>query len=161
MRIKKLQDEDFVNFKKASMFIGTTTCDWKCCTEAGIPISVCQNSELCTAKTIVYPNDALCQRYLDNSITSAIVIGGLEPFDQFMDIYDFIRTLREKYKCNDPICIYTGYNKQEIDQYVILLKQMPNIYIKFGRYVPNSKSRYDEVLGVRLASENQYGMKVS
>jgi len=41
MRIKTIKDEDFVNYKKASMFIGTATCDFKCCKEAGIPLEVC------------------------------------------------------------------------------------------------------------------------
>ena len=31
-----------------------------------------------------------------------------------------------------------------------------NIIIKFGRYVPNQKEHYDEILGINLASSNQY-----
>ena len=42
-----------------------------------------------------------------------------------------------------------------------LLKQYKNIYIKFGRYVPNQNEHYDEVLGVKLVSDNQYGEKIS
>lgn len=43
MRVKTIVDEDFANYKKPSMFIGTISCGGKCCIEAGIPLSVCQN----------------------------------------------------------------------------------------------------------------------
>ena len=35
------------------------------------------------------------------------------------------------------------------------------IIIKWGRYIPNRPSRYDEILGVTLASDNQYGKQIS
>ena len=35
MRIKFLVDEDFVNYKKPSMFIGFPNCTWKCEKECG------------------------------------------------------------------------------------------------------------------------------
>ena len=31
-----------------------------------------------------------------------------------------------------------------------------NIIVKYGRYVPNQKPHYDELLGILLASDNQY-----
>lgn len=43
MRVKTIVDEDFTNYKKPAMFIGTISCGGKCCIEAGIPLSVCQN----------------------------------------------------------------------------------------------------------------------
>ena len=51
-----------------------------------------------------------------------------------------------------PFIIYTGYcpNPNEIPKEIGLLKQYKNIIIKFGRYIPNAKSKYDEVLGVEL-----------
>lgn len=42
MRVKTIVDEDFTNYKKPAMFIGTISCGGKCCIEAGIPLSVCQ-----------------------------------------------------------------------------------------------------------------------
>ena len=30
--IRFIKDEDFVNYRKPSMFIGTARCDFKCCT---------------------------------------------------------------------------------------------------------------------------------
>ena len=36
-----------------------------------------------------------------------------------------------------------------------------NIIIKFGRYIPNQQAHYDDILGVNLASNNQYAIKIS
>jgi len=33
---------------------------------------------------------------------------------------------------------------------------MGNIIVKFGRYRPNQEKHYDKILGVFLASDNQY-----
>ena len=58
--------------------------------------------------------------------------------------------------------IYTGYYYDEIKNKVdYIAENYNNIIFKFGRFVPNQESRYDEVLGVTLASPNQYGVKVS
>ena len=35
-----------------------------------------------------------------------------------------------------------------------------NIIIKFGRFIPNQPSIYDEILGVTLASNNQYAKRL-
>ena len=40
-------------------------------------------------------------------------------------------------------------------------KKFNNIIIKFGRYIPNSSKKYDDVLGVYLSSENQYALKLN
>ena len=40
------------------------------------------------------------------------------------------------------------------------LKKYKNIIMKFGRYIPNKKKHYDPVLGVYLASNNQFGEKL-
>ena len=72
-----------------------------------------------------------------------------------------IDMLRNHLFCNDDVVIYTGYNKEEIADKIEVLKKFKNIIIKFGRFIPNSKKKYDEVLGVELASENQYGEKIS
>lgn len=156
MKIKGLIDEDFVNYKRPSMFISTNKCSFKCCYEAGIDISACQNNSLSKYETIEINTDELIKRYLANDITSAIVFGGLEPFDQFTEIYDFIKKLREDYRCRDDVVIYTGYYPDEIETEILMLERYPNIIVKFGRYIPNIESRYDEILGVNLASDNQY-----
>ena len=57
--------------------------------------------------------------------------------------------------------IYTGYYLEEIEGKIYFLKCFNNIIVKFGRYIPNSKSRYDEILGINLASDNQFAKKIS
>ena len=157
MFIKGFEEENFCNYKKPAMFIGTTSCDFKCEKECGV--KCCQNSDLARSPAKYIPNETLIRRYLCNPITSAIVLGGLEPFDTFEETFDFIELLRKK--TNDDIVIYTGYNKEEIAGYVGALQRFPNIYIKFGRFIPNANKKFDEVLGVELASENQYGERIS
>ena len=84
MKLKNIIYEDFVNYKKISMFILTTACSFKCEKEANC-IGMCQNSELVKSKTIEIDNKILIDRYLNNDITEAVVIGGLEPLDTFED----------------------------------------------------------------------------
>lgn len=161
MRVKNIVDEDFTNYKKASMFIGSISCGGKCCIEVNIPMSVCQNDGWRCEKAITLDDKIICERYLNNNLTNAIVIGGLEPFEQFNELYDLIECLRITYHCNDDVVIYTGYNYDEISNNINILKKFQNIIIKYGRFIPNAKSRYDEVLGVTLISDNQYGEKIS
>lgn len=160
MKIKGIIDEDFSNFKQASMFIGLGTCNWKCCIETAMPISICQNSKLAKQKDIKVSVDEIFHRYITNSITSAIVIGGLEPFSQKQDIINLIKYFRTNC-CNDYFVIYTGFYEHEIQKEIKILKQYPNIILKIGRYIPNQKSHFDEILGVSLASDNQYAIQIS
>lgn len=157
MKLKQLIDEDFVNYKKPSMFIGTSECDWKCCKEQGLDISICQNSQLANSKTIDVPVEDLVHRYIDNPLTEAVVFGGLEPIKQQKDILDFIYLLREN-NCYDDIVIYTGYNENEIEFVIEFFKNMAkkNLFIKFGRFIPNNTPHFDDVLGIYLSSDNQY-----
>ena len=159
MRLKALVDEDFVNYRKPAMFLGTSMCNWKCCVEQGLPITVCQNSQLATSPMIDMPVDEILHRYLNNPITEAIVIGGLEPFMQFNDVIELVAETR-KHQCNDDIVIYTGYYPDEISQEISVLRKYKNIVIKFGRYIPGHDKHYDEVLGVYLASDNQFAERV-
>lgn len=161
MRVKAIIDERFDDYKKPSMFIGTISCGGKCCKEAGIPLSVCQNDGWRSRAPVNIRTRDLCERYLRNKITSAIVFGGLEPLEQADELIFFIRVLRLNYKCNDDIVIYTGYTPDEVPEIIKRLKQFPNIIIKFGRYQPNRPGRYDAVLGITLASDNQYAERIS
>lgn len=158
MRIKGFREEDFVQYSKPVMFIGTCFCNWKCCLEQRLDKSICQNSALATVPLLNIDNETLIERYLANPITKGIVFGGLEPFDQYEEIYDFINDFREE--SEDEVIIYTGYNLEEIIDQVTELKDFGNIIVKFGRYIPNSQKIYDKVLGVTLASDNQYAMRL-
>lgn len=156
MKVKNIIYEDFVNYKKPSMFIATSKCTFKCDKEAGC--QVCQNSDLANSPIIEINNDEIIKRYLDNPITEAVVIGGLEPFDTFEELYYFIKDFRRK--SNDDIVIYTGYYPEEISEKIRQLSLFLNIVIKFGRFIPNQKSHYDTVLGIELASDNQEAIRM-
>ena len=159
MLIKGLTDEDFVNYKKPSMYIAFPFCNFKCDREAGC--SICQNSQLAHEPDIDISIIEIVSRYVKNPITKAIVIGGLEPFDSIDELYSLCWELR-KYT-NDDIVIYTGYTEEEIRQITNGRRfyNIPNIIIKFGRFIPNQEKHYDEVLGVELASPNQYARRIS
>lgn len=159
MLLKGITDEDFLNFKVPSMFISTAYCSFKCDQDCGR--QVCQNKDLMSQDDILTDDIYLIRRYLKNPITKAIVFGGLEPFDQWGELFPFIQNLRLRFGCTDPVVIYTGYNKDEIDGELRFLASMPNIIVKFGRYIPDQKPHFDPLLGVALASDNQYAEQIS
>lgn len=158
MRIKGLVDEDFLQYKKPSMFIATATCTFKCEKEANCP-GMCQNSPLVNSPDIMIDDNKLVKRFLSNDISKAVVFGGLEPLDQFTELVELIKVFREHTACD--IIIYTGYTEEERVDKVAILKQFNNIIIKFGRFVPNQHHHLDEILGIELASPNQYAKRIS
>lgn len=158
MIVKDILDEDFVNYKKPSMMIAFPYCSFKCDKECGR--AVCQNSPLINEPNIDISYDDICKRYLNNPITESIIFQGLEPIDSISDVINLIMWFRIKYNCLDDIVIYTGFNKDEIDWVIDKLKWMDNIIIKYGRYIPDQEPHYDEVLGVNLASDNQYAERL-
>ena len=168
MIVKGIIDEDFVNYKKPSMIIEMPYCSFKCDKESGQ--QVCQNATLATAPDIEISIIHLINRYLKNPITQAVVFQGLEPFDSLDYLISFIRLFREL--SDDDIVIYTGYTEEELadskfpinnKRYnrISFLSQFKNIIIKFVRFIPNQLSHFDEVLGVHLASPNQYAKCIS
>jgi hypothetical protein len=159
MNVKGIVYEDFVNYKKPNMFIATSKCSFKCDKEAGS--SICQNSTLAVQRTIYINDNTIVETYIQNPITEAIVFGGLEPFDTQEELLHLIDKFR-KYT-NDTIIIYTGYTEKEYYEMNIsnILPQYNNIIVKFGRYIPNNNSHYDSILGIYLASDNQYAKVIS
>lgn len=170
MKILNVIDEDIVNYKKISMYIAFPSCSMKCNIDSGK--SICQNENLLQERSLQVDGDELIKRYLSNPLSKAIVLGGLEPLDSKFDIIPFIDALRNKYKCLDDVVIYTGYTEDELegrklfdyqncnqDIVIDLYKQIkvyPNIIVKFGRFLPGQEPHLDKVLGVNLASDNQY-----
>jgi len=153
--LKGIIDEDFVNYRVPSMVLMFPYCTFKCGSE------YCQNSNLAKAESITVGIKSICERYANNSITEAVVCQGLEPIDSFAELILFISKLR----CmgiDDDVVIYTGYTKEELTekQYLEPLKEFGNIVIKYGRYLPNNKPHYDDILGVNLASDNQYAERL-
>ena len=158
MFIKFLVEEDFVNYKKPSMFIGFPTCNWKCEKDCGRK-GICQNGALAQSPNIEITPQAIVERYISNPISKAMVIGGLEPLDNFEDLISLIREFRKH--TNDTIVIYSGYTEFESrHDKDYMIQNFDNIIMKYGRFVPDSESIYDEVLGVTLASKNQYAERI-
>lgn len=160
MKLKGIQTEDFVNYKLPNLFLISSVCNWKCCLEQNLDVSICQNSSLASQPIMNISNEKIYSYYINNPITKSVVIGGLEPFMQFEEVYSLIKYFREN-NCNDDFVIYTGYNKEEIQEEINKLKQFKNIIIKFGRFIPNQAKHYDEILGIELISPNQYAEKIS
>lgn len=153
MLIKDIIVEDFSNFKKPSMYIICPFCSMKCGKEN------CQNAAVLEQKNIDMSIGEIIRLYISNPITSSIVLGGLEPIDSWPDLQFLITMLRDY--TDDDIVIYSGYTEKELKEKIEWLKNFSNIIIKVGRYVPNSKSFYSNILGVELASDNQYAIKIN
>ena len=158
MLVKGIIDCDLINYKKPSMVIEFPTCkDFKCNRDCGQ--KVCQNMGMALEPPIPILAKDIVKRYIEDDMSQAIVCQGLEPFDSWLDLYYLIQLFRKE--TNDDIVIYTGYNKDEILDKINLLDLFPNIIIKYGRFIPNQESHYDDILGVILASPNQYAEKIS
>ena len=152
MQIRGLTDYDIVNYKKPALFIAFPYCTFKCDKECGH--EVCQNSSLAREPILIANTHTLLEIYERNPLTHALVCGGLEPFDSKDDLYVLLDRFRRR--SNDDVIIYTGYTEEELINEIPKIKSFGNIIIKFGRFIPNRPNRYDEILGVTLASDNQY-----
>ena len=150
--VKGIIFSDFVNYKKVSLTIEMPNCDFKCDKECGS--QVCQNSSLALSKSYYVDIENVVMQYCNDPLTEAIVFQGLEPFDSYEELCLWI----DVFRCFTPddIIIYTGYNKDEIEHKLTRIKKYGNIIIKYGRFIPNQDSHFDDILGVNLASPNQY-----
>ncbi len=156
MKLRGLNDYDVINYKLPSMFLIFPYCSFKCDKENHNQI--CQNSKLIQEPIIEVEPIELVFRYVQNPLTRAVVCGGLEPFDSWDDLIQFITLFRGF--SSDPVVIYTGYNQNEIENYIKILQKFDDIIVKFGRFIPKSLHIYDSVLGVELASDNQYALEL-
>ncbi len=156
MLIKGIKDECFGDFKEVGMLIVFPWCKgFKCDRENGNQI--CQNSHLANEPVIDITPQEIVERYVNNPIPKALICGGLEPLDSIHELYELICAFRKA--TDDPIVIYTGYTANECEHFIGFeqIKWSGNIYFKFGRFIPGHQPHYDEVLGVNLASDNQFG----
>lgn len=152
MHLISVVDEDFVNYKEASMFLIFPHCSFKCDKENGTQL--CQNSALIHEPILQISSREIIDRYDSNPITAAIVCGGLEPFDSGDELHELLMNFR--YAHYDTIVIYTGYSEQEVREKFSWVFLYENIIIKYGRFRPNQKPHYDKLLGVELANDEQY-----
>lgn len=140
------------------MFLSSCFCDWKCCKEAQVSISICQNATLSKAPILNCPDERIFDIYIKNPITKAVVIGGLEPLLQKEEVISLINFFRAR-GVDDTFVIYTGYKEEECKDFLAQISGK-NVVMKFGRFLPNDKGKhYDEILGVSLISSNQHGRK--
>lgn len=156
MKIKGLVDEDFANYKLASMFVIFPSCTFKCEKECGK--NCCQNSSIAKLADIEIEAYEIVSRYIKNPITKALVCGGLEPFDSFDDLFELVCEFRKF--MHDDVVIYTGYEKDEIKWQLKKLIPFGNIIVKYGRFIPDREGTDSILLGVHLASENQYAERL-
>ena len=159
LKIVELIEEDFVNYKKPCMTVMFPYCTFKCNTEAGK--IVCHNTQLADSALVNITSDEIIEKYKANPISAALVMQGLEPFDSFPELLSLVIAFSEA--TNDDIVIYTGYEVDEVLEQVNDLARAINgnrLIIKFGRFKPNCSSKYDELLGVTLASDNQYSLEI-
>lgn len=153
MIIKGIITEDFVNYKLPSMVIEFPRCSFKCGEE------ICHNNPLIYEPDIQIDVQKIVEMYINNPISEAVVCQGLEPFDSWKDLLSLVDEIREH--SNDDIVIFTGYNEEEVRDKIAQLEIYNNIIVKFGRFIPNQEPHFDDVLGVNLASHNQYAKRVS
>ena len=160
MRLKGISTEDFVNYKDPSIFLSSCICDFKCCRESGLDTGVCQNAPLAQMPNKEIDNQSIYSYFVNDPITKAVVIGGMEPMLQIDEIFDLLATFRNN-GCDAIFVIYTGYYPDEIKEELDKLRQYPNVIVKFGRYIPDRPTRHDDVIGITLASDNQYAEQIS
>ena len=154
MRLKGIIDYDCTNYKEPTLTLEFPYCDFKCDKLNGCQI--CQNSTLAHEPDIEVSGAQIWKMYEENPLTKAFCFQGLEPFDSYMDLIDIIYYIRIVKNCDDPIIIYTGYNKGEDKIVESSLSYYPNIIVKWGRFILGHQPHEDKILGVKLASDNQY-----
>lgn len=159
MKLKGIIDCDFTNYKQPVLTLEFPTCDFKCDKLNGC--QACQNSQLAAEPTLEISYQTIQNLYNTNPLTKGFCFQGLEPLDSEEELYGLIDFIRSDMNCNDPIIIYTGYNKEEKLEVCSILKNYSNIIIKWGRFIMNQHSHYDKILGVNLASDNQYAEELN
>ena len=159
MKLKGIIDYDCTNYKEPVLTLEFPSCDFKC--DKLNDCQVCQNSSLVKEPTIEISLKTIWELYKQNPLTKGFCLQGLEPLDSIDDVLNFIKYIRGNNFCNDPIIIYTGYNKEEVTKFIYQITNFDNIIIKWGRFIKGQNLHYDRILGVNLASDNQYAEKIT
>lgn len=159
MKLKGIIDYDCTNYKEPVLTLEFPFCDFKC--DKLNNCQVCQNNSLIKEPTIEVSLKTIWELYKQNPLTKGFCLQGLEPLDSIDDVLNFIKYVRGNNFCNDPIIIYTGYDKEEVTKFIYQITDFDNIIIKWGRFIKGQNSHYDRILGVNLASDNQYAEKIT
>ena len=159
IRVLDVNACDCVNNKDITFNIAAgVSCSFKCCPEHP---EICQNNPLCQQRVKHVFISKLVNQYVRQKLASSITIQGLEPLDNLIELLWFLWYLRKQ--TSDAVFVWTGYTEEEAEWFIKVIKDLnlDNIFIKFGRFVLNGEPRFDDVLGVVLASSNQYCKKIS
>lgn len=160
MKLKGVIDYDCTNYKEPVLTLEFPKCNFKCDKLNGCQI--CQNSSLATEPDIEISYERIWELYEQNPLTKGFCFQGLEPFDSPNELNELIHFIRDEKHCDAPIIIYTGYDAGECHIIEYTLRHVfNNIIVKWGRFLLGYEPHYDKVLGVKLASNNQYAEKVS
>ena len=159
MKLKGIIDYDCTNYKEPVLTLEFPFCDFKC--DKLNNCQVCQNNSLIKEPTIEVSLKTIWELYKQNPLTKGFCLQGLEPLDSIDDVLNFIKYIRGNNFCNDPIIIYTGYDKEEVTKFIYQITNFDNIIIKWGRFIKGQNLHYDRILGVNLASDNQYAEKIT
>lgn len=162
MKLLDIVDYDIVNYKDPAMFLIFSVCKgFKCEKENN---EDCPNRALEGMKKVEVSAESVLQRYNNQSLTRAIVCGGLEPFDTPDSLTELV-TVLQKHDFSDTLVIYTGYDEGETETDSVLYnlymkKPCFDLVVKHGRYIKSlAHLTYDDNLGVSLASRNQSAIK--
>lgn len=158
MFVSGVIQERFSDYRKPALMLLAPTCTWKCCTESGIPPDVCINNHLCSRQQYFLSVEEMWHMYSTNPITCALLFGGLEPMDSIDGVLTMARYFRAHTR--DDIVVYTGYTHLECASKLGPFRELENMIFKFGRYQPGDRPHVDRVLGVPLASDNQYAIRI-
>ena len=66
-----------------------------------VDISICQNEPLYHSPVIDIPDEQIYNQFINNPITKAVVIGGMEPMIQSNEVIDLISYFRSRGEPNN------------------------------------------------------------
>jgi organic radical activating enzyme len=112
----------------------------------------CFNQHLKNTPSINMTATQIIETILKNPLNQGIIFGGLE---WSLQPDDMIALIKLAYANGLEIMVYTGLSESAFDRKLTKVKNVPNIYIKFGKYSEYQKCRRQEC-GVWLSSSNQY-----
>jgi len=151
MKLKNIIREDYLNYKKCSLYLAFSQCKLYC--------EDCFNFGLRDQENIIISAKTIIDWHSSNLFEEAIICSGLNPFDSFEDLEELVRECyKENYSCD--LIIFTGYEKKDIEDKIYTLTKIKHsdqkIIIKYGRYDKYQvESIYDDNLGIYLPL-NQY-----
>lgn len=139
--------ETITDYRKSTLYLCGYICTLGC--------KDCFHNELKKNHPTTLSIEKLFTDYISTTSCDAILFSGLNWLEQIEELFVLIHYIRSNH-INKDIVIYTGYDKHEISDKIAMLSKFDNIIIKYGRFDATLPPRYDDVLGITLASSNQW-----